>query len=560
MDNPPPIDPRTAQLGTTMRIEIAPELADKHRKSGRLQRHAKAPVSVPGGVDFQQLLQNIYDAVLITDLTGEIVMVNSRANQFFLAQPAQLTGYNILGLICGADPTLLGTILETLQGNRFVLMQAHCLRLDTTVFAAEISANRLLVSGKEHLSFFIRDVTLRKAQEEELRTGHTALQNASSGIVITGLDACIQYSNPAFLPLVGLDDCGTVEGRQLHEFLCEPSFIERFLEATDHGETWAGELEMRRCDNTTFFAQASVAPNLNTEGTQVGLVFSVLDVTAQKNARAQLEAYASELNTRNSQLQEDLSIASELHQALLPSDFHFFPKGASEDEALARFSHLYFPSGSIGGDFFDIRQVSPSESAFFIADVMGHGIRSALVVATLRGLLEEARSAQSDPGQLLTQLNATYSGIFKRLGGEVVFATAFYGVLDSCTGRLRYANASHPLPYLLRRSRNTLERVAPKGPSAPLGLFADTAFATSELEMSQGDLLFLYTDGLSETENLSNESYEGKRLRQALEEKLQLPAQELLEFLSHDAQQHSSDGAFCDDVCLLAVELLRQRA
>lgn len=558
MDTPRPNDPNpgAAQFGTTMRIEIAPELLDKQRKSGPLQRQLKPSVSVPGGVDFQQLLQNIYDAVLITDLTGGIVMVNQRASQFFLAQPGQLTGCQVLSLICGTEPGLLATILETLQGNRFVLIQAHCLRLDGSVFAAEISANRLLLTGKQHLSFFIRDITLRKEQEEELRTGHTALQNASSGIVITGPNAEIQYSNPAFLPLVGMVETDSVQGRRLQDFLGEPSFIERFVEAAKHGQTWAGELEMKRTDNTTFFAQASIAPNFNSDGTQVGMVFSVLDITAQKNARYQLEAYASELNKRNAQMQEDLNIASELHQALLPSDFHLFPKGAPESDALARFSHIYFPGGSIGGDFFDIRQISATEVAFFIADVMGHGIRSALVVATLRGLLEEARSLQTDPGQLLTQLNATYRGIYNRLGGEVVFATAFYGVLDTCTGLLRYANASHPLPYLLRRGNGDLQRLEAKGPAAPLGLFANTGFATAELPMRPGDLLLLYTDGLSETENADNESYESRRLKHVLAGSVALPANDLLNTLIRDAQEFSATGTFCDDVCLLALELL----
>lgn len=542
-----------------MRIEIAPELLAKRKADAQSRPQPRTPVSVPGGVDFQQLLQNIYDAVLITDMAGEISMVNLRANQFFFAEASQLASYNIMALICGAEAALLNTILETLEGNRFVLMQAHCLRLDGSTFPAEISANRLRLAGKQYLSFFIRDITLRKEREDQLRTGNTALQNASSGIVITGRNAEIEYFNPAFLPLIGLAESDDLQGHTLHEFLCQPGLVNEILASVASGQNWAGELEMLRSDGTTFFGQASVAANLNADGEQVGMVLSLLDITGQKRAQQQLQEYAQELNKRNAQLQEDLNIASELHQALLPSDFRLFPKGATENDALLRFSHLYSPSGSIGGDFFDIRKVSEQEVAFFIADVMGHGIRSALVVATLRGLLQELRPTQNDPGLLLQQLNANYSGIFKRLGGDVIFATAFYGVLDTRTGWLRYANASHPLPYLLKRSDSSLQRLVATGFSAALGLFGATAYKTHSVQMAPGDLVLLYTDGLSETENSLREAYEGHELEKFLKTSFQLPASDLLTRLTDDARRFSESGAFADDVCLLAVELLRTR-
>lgn len=539
-----------------MRIELAPELLEKSRHRNGIQKPIpRMPASLPGDVEFQQLLHNIYDAVLITDMAGEIVMANVRANQFFLAEPGQLTSYNLLALVCGAEPALLATIQQTLESNRFVLLQAHCVRIDASVFPAEISVNRLRLSGKQYLSFFVRDITLRKQQEESLRTGHTALQNARSAIVITCLDGQIEYFNPAFLPFVGLDE--DVQGRRIGEFLYETGLSDQLLAIIRSGKTWSGELQMRRADGMLLLAQASVAANTNAEGEAAGMVLSLLDITGQKRAQQQLEAYAAELNRRNAQMQEDLNIASELHQALFPLDFELFPRGASESEARLRFSHLYRPSGTIGGDFLDLRQVSEHEATLFIADVMGHGIRSALVVATLRGLLEELRATQNDPGQLLTQLNATYSSIFKRLGGDVIFATAFYAVVDTRTWVMRYANASHPLPYLLRRQQASIQKLQSAAPSAALGLFEKSVFVTGALDMAPGDLLLLYTDGLSEAENSSRDAYETARFEQQLQSNLKLPAAELLAFITEDARQFSDSGIFADDVCLLAMERLR---
>jgi phosphoserine phosphatase RsbU/P len=557
-------------FGTTMRIDIAPEIleqAKRHnltpgiRRPQRMIAFSRERSAVPplGGIDFQQLLQNIYDAALITQLSGEIVMANVRANQFFSAEPEQLSQYNILGLIFDAGDSLLPTILETLRENRFVLMQAYCTRMDGSFFPAEISVNRLRLDGRDYLSFFVRDVTLRKEQEERLSTGYAALQNSSSGIAIADLNTKIEYCNPAFLSFLGISDAEQLEGRTVREFLCEPARADEVIEAIAASNTWGGELEMRRVDGSTFFSHASVRANLNTGGQRVGMVLSVLDITPQKHAQQQLEAYASELNQQNMQMQEDLNVASELHRAFLPRDFQVFPDGASPEQVLLQFRHLYCPTGTIGGDFFDIRKLSDHKVALFISDVMGHGIRSALVVATIRGLIEQVRPFAEDPGALMTQLNATYTAIFKQMGGSVTFATAFYGVVDTRDGVLRYTNASHPPPYILRRDTSQLQRLYNRSHerSAALGLFGDVCYATEEFQLTRGDLLLLYTDGLSEVENAELELYETRRFEDALHANFNRPAGELLNALLKNAEAFADSTAFEDDVCLLAMEVPR---
>lgn len=571
MDNEP-IEPAasTPSFGTTMRIDISPEMMDAAKKGKSKTspiRRAQPVIRVPkpraevvaaASFEFQQLLQNIYDAVLITDMSGEVVMANIRAYQFFSAQPAQLTGYNIISLICNASDALLPTILETLKENRFVLMQAFCTRLDATFFPAEISVNRLALGGKEHLSFFVRDVTLRREQEERVRTGSTALQNASSGIAITGPNAHIEYTNPAFLEFFGLRDAAAIEGRDLRDFVGDPAKVEEVLGAIGRGETWSGEIELKRSDGSPFFGHASATGNVNADDEQVGMVLSVLDVTPQKLAQQQLETYAVELNKKNTQMQEDLDVASELHQAFLPRDFETFPSAPAPGQTRLIFRHLYSPSGTIGGDFFDIRKLSEHEVALFIADVMGHGIRSALVVATIRGLIEQLRPLALDPGALMTQLNATYTAIFKQMGGDVIFATALYAVMDIRTGLLRYANAGHPLPYVLRCAESRLERfhIAGERPAGALGLFAETRYTTAEFQLAAEDVLLLYTDGLSEVESHTGELYESLRLEKMLQTGMCNPVGELLENLLLDAQEFSGSETFEDDICLLAMQVV----
>ncbi len=559
--------PAANPLGTTMRIDLSPEaleeakkgkIPEPRRRSGPISVGAAKPrVIVPAaGIDFQQLLQSIYDAAVITDLSGTIMMVNVRANQFFLTAPGQLAHQSILGLLGDPEEPILQTITEALKANRFVLMQAICPRTDGTFFPAEISVNRLRLGSADHLCFFFRDITLRKEQEERLRTGHTALQNSGSGILITGIEGEVEYWNPAFLALCCLTEARHIEARNLRDFLCEPATADEIIAFTARGDAWSGELEMRRPDGSTFFGQVSVAANLNTDGEQVGMVFSVLDVTPQKRAQQQLQSYAAQLHKTNVLMQEDLNIASELHRAFLPSDFRAFPPGAVDEAARLQIRNLYTPSGTIGGDFFDIRALSDHEVAIFIADVMGHGIRAALVVATMRGLLEQLRPVATNPGELMTQLNAAYAAIFKHFGGTVVFATALYAVIDTRTGVLRCANASQPLPFVLRRGEERSEQLTlPR--SAALGIFAHTAYATREFQLAPRDLLLFYTDGISEAENENGDIFESERLQGTLKTLFDRPAQELLDGLLAEARGFSGREIFEDDVCLLAVEVER---
>jgi sigma-B regulation protein RsbU (phosphoserine phosphatase) len=180
------------------------------------------------------------------------------------------------------------------------------------------------------------------------------------------------------------------------------------------------------------------------------------------------------------------------------------------------------------------------------------------VVATIRGLIEQLRPVANDPGLLLTQLNATYSTIFQQIGGDVIFSTALYAVIDTRTGICRCANASHPRPYVLRRSEGRCEQLAlGGGRSAPLGIFPESSYVTNEVQLGPHDLLLLHTDGLAEVENLSGDLYETQRFDATLRANLHRPAAQLLETLIADAKAFSSSETFADDVCLVGIELER---
>lgn len=576
---PPPEEPaqdsapdEQGDFTSTMRIDIPPDsLVQSEVKRATVEtttkvHGGKTVIHIPkkkaeatpiGDPDFQELLQSIYDAALITDLKGMIISVNVRAIQFFGYNTQEFCANNVIGIISGANSSLLSTIWETLQNDRFVLIQACCARKDGSIFPAEISVNRLNLSGKYYLSFFIRDVTLRKEAEERLRTRYLAIQNSGSGIVIADIRANIEYCNPAMARMWGMESAEDVQGRNLRDFLCQPKMADEIVEMVVRGETWSDELEMKKPEEASFFVQVSAAANFNSDGELTGMVLSLLDISNIKRAQQQLETYANQLREKNEQMEDDLNMAREIQLAFLPRDYPAFPPHVSLEKSALRFSHVYFPSGAVGGDFFNIIPVSATQAGVFISDVVGHGMRAALVVASLRGLIEQLAPVAHDPGTFLTMLNQAYNGIFKQTA-EVIFATAFYMVIDVATGRMRYANAGHPFPFRLRRDQDQLETLefseGAKGPA--LGLFEGTRYKADECDLTLNDVILLYTDGLSETKGPDlEEEYETERMGVTLRKGLHMPPMQLLSELVADAHEFSGSKEFEDDVCLLAIEV-----
>src|SRR5205814_6053984 len=144
----------------------------------------------------------------------------------------------------------------------------------------------------------------------------------------------------------------------------------------------------------------------------------------------------------------DLKMAREIQLTMLPQQYPSFPRSAPQPDSLFQFTHRYLPSGTVGGDFFTISALSDHEAAVFICDVAGHGVRSALVTAMVRALVEELKPVATDPGQFLTKLNRDLHAILKQTG---MLTTGFYLVADGKTGIMRFANAGHPKSLLVRR-------------------------------------------------------------------------------------------------------------
>ena len=258
---------------------------------------------------------------------------------------------------------------------------------------------------------------------------------------------------------------------------------------------------------------------------------------------------------KNLEMEKDLKTAREIQVALLPQQYPVLPRGAAAEDAAFQFAHRYLPSGTVGGDFFSITPISDTEVAVFICDVAGHGVRSALITAMIRAIVEELRPIAHDPGLFVTKLNAKLWTILKPAGSPVL-TTAFYLVGDSTTGQIRFVNAGHPKPMLLQRAENKVEPVInrTKQSQPALGLFERAVYETSETKLAPRDLLLLFTDGLYEVHSPKDQLYTKEMLQAAAQKHLKKPATQLFDVLLKEVQDFAVDHAFDDDVCMVSLE------
>jgi len=295
---------------------------------------------------------------------------------------------------------------------------------------------------------------------------------------------------------------------------------------------------------------------------------SVEDITERKHAEDQIRRTTGELSrsreesrARNLLMEENLRTAREIQQAMLPQQYPSFPKNAPAEQSAFRFAHRYEAAETVSGDFFSISALSDTEAGVLICDVAGHGVRAALVTAMIRALSEELKPLAREPGMFLRKLNSDLGTILKSTGSPML-TTAFYVVADSRTGAMRYANAGHPKPLLLRRSENRVETLAnASGQSQPaLGLFEEPPYETTETRLAPGDCLMLFTDGLYEMQGANEELYTQQRLLVDVEGLVHKPAGELFDALLELLRAFSITHEFEDDVCLVGMEFAGQPA
>ena len=201
-------------------------------------------------------------------------------------------------------------------------------------------------------------------------------------------------------------------------------------------------------------------------------------------------------------MEGELKIASGIQMSMVPKTFPPFPERHDLD-----MSALIVPAKEVGGDLYDFF-IREEKLYFCIGDVSGKGIPASLVMAVTRSMFRAVASREASPGIIVSRMNKGMSD----MNESNMFVTFFLGVLDLTNGHLRFCNAGHNAPMILTDAIRELK----VEPNLPLGVLPDFFFTEQDVTLEYDDALFLYTDGLTEAENINHEQFGEQRTKDIL--------------------------------------------
>ncbi|MBC7258584.1 MAG: GAF domain-containing protein [Chloroflexi bacterium] len=426
----------------------------------------------------------------------------------------------------------------------------------------------------------IESAQLYDALQEEAYVSNALLQVAESINAAVDLDEALGAVVRITPILVGVDRCMILlwdERRQ--QFLPAKQYgVDRKLEADFAGLAFRadefpllGELAHRKepliVANVAesdlvpkdlaekFGIRSLLALPLQTKGDILGAMlvdFQGLEHRFPENRMALLTGIASQTamaveNYRLSQemaerqrLEQELEVARSIQKSFLPSSCPFLP--GWEVAALWRSARR------VGGDFYDIILFDERRVGFVVADVSDKGVPAALYMALSKTIIRASALERRSPAEALRRAN----DLLVADSSSGMFVTVFYGVLDVREGVFTYANAGHNPPLLARVGGQTPEYLSADG--MILGVMEDVALEEKQTRMNAGDVLLMYTDGLTDAINEREEEFGTERLARCLVDAMSQTAEALIQHIDREVAAHVNGQPQFDDYTLLAVK------
>jgi serine phosphatase RsbU (regulator of sigma subunit) len=235
-------------------------------------------------------------------------------------------------------------------------------------------------------------------------------------------------------------------------------------------------------------------------------------------------------------IEQDLELANEVQRA-------FLPKGHPEIEDYEFFDY-YRPANHVGGDYYDYVTLPDGRTAVIVADVVGHGVAAAMMMAKVAAEAKYCLASETDPSKAITRLNDRISNMqIER------FTTVIMVVLDPKKHEVTIVNAGHMAP-IWRRANHQIEEPGGDLSGLPVGIMQGLTYGKKIIQLAPGDMLTLYTDGINEAMDPSGRQYTIERLRNHLR-KADNDITIAGDAIVSDVLRHVGQGPQADDMCIV---------
>ena len=389
-----------------------------------------------------------------------------------------------------------------------------------------------------------RERKLRKQQKdlrelnEQMKIQTAAVESAANGIIITDTKGVIQWVNPAFCRLTGFSKEESIGNtfKIISSGRHDKAFFEQMWTTIREGKVWHNEIINKRKDGTLYTEEMTITPVKDSNGEISSYVAIKQDISERKR----LEEISAREKKR---METELDVAREIQMDMLIDRFPPFP----DKHDLDIFARL-IPARQVGGDFYDFFWIDDERLCFMVGDVSGKGVPAALMMAVTKTLLKSGINQESSPAKTLTFVNNEIS----RENEKNMFITVFIGIINTTTGYLTYSNAGHTPSYILQGSNDGV-KLLNELHGVVIGAMEGLEYRESVVRISRGDTLFIYTDGITEARDVSNNLFSDERLRQLLDVHRFTSSENLIGKVFDEVIKHEDGAEPADDITALTI-------
>ncbi|MEI7607753.1 MAG: PP2C family protein-serine/threonine phosphatase [Rhodospirillaceae bacterium] len=279
--------------------------------------------------------------------------------------------------------------------------------------------------------------------------------------------------------------------------------------------------------------------------TVVSAVFTAVLIEEKiKSRKLNIERMISDerMKIKADNIEKELMIARALQESILPKVFPATPSVSGYG--------IMVPAREVGGDFFDFITIDAHHIGIAIGDVTGKGVPAAFFMAIVRTLLRTIALLKLPPAECLARLNDQIAAE----NDQEMFVTIFYGILDKRTGEFTYSNGGHNQPALLTRKGDVT--FLPETGGVLIGMIGGLNYNQCTIRLSRGDCVFLYTDGVVEAFNSSQEQFSEKNLISALRLSSNLPTNKLVHAVLNSVKSFECGVPQSDDITCVCLRYL----